>query len=163
MDWVKPDLWVVALDETETWTIPAKYRGKLLGVQGIYVFDKAQQIHIADTSGSYELWFVMPREVVAKAVSADEGLADEINSFVLGNYDYSEPVTYSYCREIDALLRRYAEGGAKHKYDFRRLGATPIRGWTTTSSRSWTPPPANPRCPRTATTGTTATASSRPS
>jgi hypothetical protein len=129
MDWVKPDLWVIALDETDSWNIPAKYKGKLLGVQGIYVFDRAQQVHVADTSGSYELWFVMPRESTSAAVRRDDYLADEINQFVLGGYDYSEPVTYSYCHEIDALLRRYEAGGAKHKYDFRHLGDEPVRGW----------------------------------
>ena len=129
MEWVKPDLWVIALDETSPCDIPDRYKGKLLGVQGIYVFDRDQEVHVADTSGSYELWLVMPREVISVAASADEALADEINNFVLGNYDYSEPVTYSYCREIDALLRRYAAGGAKHKHDFAHLGATPIMGW----------------------------------
>ena len=129
---IRPNICVIALDETQYWELPAEYKPYIERVEGIYWFNRKLAVHLAEFTGSYELHFIEIRPVFSEEFSearydekqtfelvAEDGTArrlpadwimDEIDNFLMFNNN-SEPVEYMHIYQIEKKIEDWQKAG----------------------------------------------------
>jgi hypothetical protein len=138
---IRPNICVIALDETQYWELPVEYKPYLKGVESVYWFNRNLAVHLAEFTGSYELHFIEIRPVFSEEFSdarydekqtfdlvAEDGkvrklpadwIMDEIDNFLISNND-NEPVDYTHIYQIEKLITDWQE--AKTPWVFHEYG-----------------------------------------
>lgn len=159
---MRPDIHVIALDETHNWDLVAltdhvgltsedELRKYLKSIEGCYWFNKNERTHCCEMTPAYCLW---PYD--HRARGTDMAMEDNYNrpTFNLTDPKYfdripildrieswvgNEPLTYDpfyvHCHVIKALIERYQKEGVDFRY--RHFGDLDITEDELDSSGTW--------------------------
>lgn len=105
---MKPDLWLIVLDETENWTLP--YGEYIKRVEQVYLLDASIIVHLCEFAGSYECW-----EIEARAVFKDDTPGDVIDE-VDGDVQMSDTHNIRYFHEHSIDLKALEDKGKAYHY-----------------------------------------------
>jgi len=137
---IRPNICVIALDETHYWQLPAEYKPYIQRIEGVYWFNRNLAVHLAEFTPSYELHFIEIRPVfgeefsdaryeekqtfelvneegVVRKLSAD-WIMDEIDNFLISNNNY-ESVEYVHIHQIEKMIKDWQEAATQwvfHEY-----------------------------------------------
>ena len=104
--------WLVALDETEHWHIPEKFKDIVISIRGVYLLDRNEITHCCETTPSYWLMHLYDSPVYSDAY---DKLTDEEKEEV---HDYFEMEhgddIYVHCHTIDRMLQKRKKGIVYH-------------------------------------------------
>jgi predicted DNA-binding protein len=121
----KIDARVIALDETEYYTIDEEIKPYIKSIEGIYLYDKNQHVPTGNGFKSYYLMYIGTRvvfhELVKQALTQDE-----IERICYLYEDTDSEDIYMHCRDIDRLeaylstlpFRYHVEGEEELPDDF---------------------------------------------
>lgn len=114
--WLPMDLWFVAMDETEYWTIQKGHRSSIERIETLYVFDRNKQVHCCEITPSHELIRVETRAIIKSGSPADDDdeLREEIYSYVDDGSAHDEDVSYVHVADIEAHLKSNKPGTVYH-------------------------------------------------
>jgi hypothetical protein len=111
-NWLPLDIWVVAQDDTEYWTLPDEWKDKVERVEEVCFFDMNQITHICSTSGNYYMRHLENRAILKDEFADDETLREIVFDYIQSNGDsengYMDEVT------IDRLIEANAPGTVYH-------------------------------------------------
>lgn len=100
---IKPDYWLVKLDEREYWR--EDIQSATTEIYGIYLVDRNLHVHICSATPSAELWFIANDPVWLESLSEEK--RDELDDAVRSAYD--EPVSYTDARDIDRHIEKHPD------------------------------------------------------
>jgi len=124
--WFPIDIWVVAMDETEYWNLPAKYKKHIERVECVYFFDSQAKTHLSSLTASYCMWFVENRAVFKGDV--DDDLRDEIDSWIRTHQE-EERVGYQNCDDVERFITRHQyDRGCVHHHGNPGIDLTELDG-----------------------------------
>jgi hypothetical protein len=117
----RPDICVIALDESEHWEFPADLAPFIVRIETVYLYDRANPVHIASLSASYEMWRVETRAVTADGTSDET--RETVDAFVHAEDATSDSpaVDYTGTGTIDRIAAAFAAANDEFPR-FRTLG-----------------------------------------
>lgn len=130
--WFSPDIWLVALDETEEWRsdLQMPYRQHLRSIERVWWLDFSQQTHIASTKASYYMHPLYHRVNLALDNTMSHQRYNEVNE-AISDYVESSLGSSQYfgANRINQLLALFLDGEFADKvayvgnpgYDFNEL------------------------------------------
>jgi hypothetical protein len=115
---IKPDIHLLAIDETEFWTIPDKWKQHIERIETVFFYDAMTYVHVAEITPSYELWRFATRAVTRE--DCDDWTRDEIDNYVQDGIAGDDWVTYMHVGQIDALVAKRNKGD--NDFTYRHYG-----------------------------------------
>ena len=108
------DIRVIALDETEYYTIDGADKPFIKAIYGVYMYDKNVQTHCCEFTPSYWLIHVEDRIVFTDRCADDDDRREKLDAKY--NYDYlkDDSSCYMHCHDVDALGEKLK--GEKWRY-----------------------------------------------
>lgn len=109
---IKSDWWAVALDETEHWNIPEKYRDKILQIGTDFFYNRNLITHCCSLQGSYFLHSLGPIIILSDRMYDPENsdLHEEIHGWIGDRWaESSEGGDYYALHDIDEIPDEHQE------------------------------------------------------
>lgn len=116
---IKPDFWLVALDETPYWMLPADIMQHIERIEAVFVFDRNEATYLCEMTPSYCLYLVEHRPVF-KDDDLDERIKERGYDTIQGAF-IDDDIDYMHCHAMDQLIEKLKN----EEYRVAHYGAVP--------------------------------------
>jgi hypothetical protein len=117
---VRPDIHLIAVDETGYWNIVPEHQPFIEKILTVSLYDASRHVHCCEMTPSYELWFVRHQVILTPAGEELQEMAPSVFEKILSDYEYHRPdcdVSYMWAHRVDALVETLKKEPFRYKHE----------------------------------------------